>query len=361
MKKTIAIILALIMTLVVFAACNNNNTPSGGTSDATKEPAAPGTTKPADTKAPDTPTTKQETTKAPTPTEPATTEAPEIPVPAIPEGIMVYHQDFDSFANTADSAEVAKLLGWQIRNKVNGEEDFALTDNTTTYTIEDGKLKLANNVDGATDSYMLMVGDSYMKPAAVGLYTIQYDVHYTAVGSATRYVCVLANYNGYDTYNSFHLRADGSANNQVRFIGSWYTYDVYGDFYAAGKDNNTGSSIANELYGLTYDKSATPLLDKDLTIRYQVTAEGPMVWIRDNSLPGSEFVCVSKPDSAGTGSGYWGMIDNYALCLKTGGKIDSYVDNISVWTGLGDEPLDNSTTAYETAIAAYLAEVNKAQ
>ena len=55
------------------------------------------------------------------------------------------------------------------------------------------------------------------------------------------------------------------------------------------------------------------------------------------------------------------MIDNYALCLKTGGKIDSYVDNISVWTGLGDEPLDNSTTAYETAIAAYLAEVNKAQ
>lgn len=137
MKRTIAIILALMMTLVVFAACNNSNTPSGGTSEATKEPATPGTTKPADTKAPDTPTTKQETTKAPTPTEPATTEAPEIPVPAIPEGIMVYHQDFDSFANTTDSAEVAKLLGWQIRNKVNGEDDFALTDNTTIYTIED--------------------------------------------------------------------------------------------------------------------------------------------------------------------------------------------------------------------------------
>lgn len=365
MKRTLAIVLALVMTLFVFAGCNNTNKPEV-TTEGTKTPDAPASSaEVTEKKDPDT-TTKATTT--PAQTKPATepvTEAPEIPVPTIPEGIMVIHQDFDSFPNTTGNDEVAKLLGWQIRNKDNGtlpsgEPDAAYTDNTTVYSIEDGKLKLVNNTDAGKDSYFRIATDAFMKPAAVGTYTIQYDINYVEFAKPDRYICILANYNGYDTYNSFHLRASGIANNQVRFIGSWYTYDVAGDFYAAGNDADKGSSIANKLFGLTYDSTQAALQNKDLTVRYQATADGPMVWIRDNTTPGADFVCVSKPDASGTGSGYWGLIENYAICLKTGGKINGYVDNISVWTGLGDQPLDTTTTAYETAIASYLAEVQKA-
>ncbi len=364
MKRTLALILALLMTLVVFASCNNTNQPEVTTPAGTKAPSDPATTP--TTKPSTNPETKPATKPAETKpaTEPAT-EAPEIPVPTIQDGIMVFHQDFDTFPNTTGNDEVAKLLGWQIRNKDNGtlptgEPDAALTDNTTVYSIEDGKLKLVNNTDDGKDSYFKMVGDDYMKPAAVGNYTIQYDLRYIESSKPDRYICILANYNGYDTYNSFHLRASAYANNQVRFIGSWYTYDVAGDFYAAGNDTDKGSSIGNKLWGLTYDKNEAPLMGKDITVRYQATPEGPVVWLRDNGAANPEFVCISKPDASGTASGYWGLIENYALCLKTGGKMNGYVDNISVWTGLGDEPIDTTTTAYETAIASYLEQVKKA-
>lgn len=360
MKKTVALILALLMISVLFVSCNKQG--NGG--DTTPAPGSSAAT-PNTTKAPES-TKKPDATKAPGTTAEPTTEKPEVPVPTIADGLMVYHQDFDSLPDITDSNEVASKLGWQIRNKKMDNGDVALTDNSAVYTIENGKLKIVNYDNGnikGNDSYLKILDDNFMKPAAVKgkTYTIQYDVHYIAATSDSRYVCILANYGGYDTYNSFHLRANGTANNQVRYISSWYTYDIAGDFYAAGKDDTTGSSIVQKLYGTTYVKGESPLLGKDLTIRYQVTAEGPVVWIRDNSVAGADFVCVSKPDATANGAFYWGLIENYALCIKTGGAIDSYVDNISVWTGLGNEPLDTSDTAYKAAIADYLKQVEAQQ
>ncbi len=357
MKRTLSLILAMLMITVALASCQNSN---GG--DTTTEP--PSQTKaPAETSEEREDTTKAEepeTTKAPVVTTPAETEPPEIPTPEIADGLMVINYDFDTLPDTEGNDAVAALLGWQIRNKSDG----AITDNTAVYSIEGGKLKVINYNDGAIDggdSYFLIAGDDYMKPAAVGSYTIQYDVNYLATAKPDRYVCLIANYGGCDIYNSFHLRARGTANNQVRF-SSWSTYDIKGsDFYAAGTDNDdTGSSIANKLYGLTYDSSASPLIGKDLTIRWVLDAEaGPSAYIRDNSSPTGEFVCVSKADAGAGAMAYWGLLDSYAIALKTGGKIDSYVDNIKVWTGTGDEPLDATTTAYEAAISDYLKQVQQ--
>ena len=68
---------------------------------------------------------------------------------------------------------------------------------------------------------------------------------------------------------------------------------------------------------------------------------------------------MSKADSAEGGIFYWNEIPNYAVELKLGATIDGYLDNVAIWTGLGDIPADKSTGAYEAAIAAYLAEVQK--
>lgn len=358
MKRTLSLILAMVMILIVLAGCQNGG--NGG--ENTTEPPTQSKSPAESSKAPaeTTKAKEPETTKAPVPTDPPQTDPPETPVPQIADGLMVINYDFDTLPDTTGNDAVAALLGWQIRNKADG----AITDNTTVYSIEGGRLKLVNYNDGAIeggDSYLLIAGDDYMKPAAVGSYTIQYDVNYQAVSKPDRYVCMIANYGGSDIYNSFHLRARGTANNQVRF-SSWSTYDAKGsDFYAAGTDtDSTGSSIAYKLYGLTYDSTASPLLGKDLTIRWVLDAEaGLSAYIRDNANPTGEFVCVSKADAGATGMTYWGLLDSYAIALKTGGKIDSYVDNIKVWTGIGDEPLDATTTAYENAIADYLKQVKQ--
>lgn len=361
MKKTVALILALLMISVLFVSCNKqgnggDTTPAPGSLDA-----APNTTKaPESTKKPD-------ATKAPGTTAEPTTEKPEVPVPTIADGLMVYHQDFDSLPDITDSNEVASKLGWQIRNKKMDNGDGALTDNTAIYTIEDGKLKIVNYDNGnktdGKDSYFKMLDDFFMKPAAKGNYTVQYDVTYLAASKPDRYVVLLTNYNGFDSYNSCHIRAQGSGNNQNRFLGSWSNYDIKGPYYAGTTaESDEASSIAKKVFGQDIDTSVGVMYNKSVTIRIQCNyAEGPSCYMRDNSVPGSDFVLVSKPDSTANGFQYWNMIDNYAICLKVGGKIDSYVDNISIWSGLGNEPLDTSDTAYKAAIADYLKQVEAQQ
>lgn len=359
MKRVITLVLALLMVAALFAGCSNdNNTPADTTTPASKDTTTPAPQDTTTEKPQDTTTPKAEDTTTEKPKD-TTTEAPKVEIPAIPEGTMVYFENFDSYADTADSAAVAQLLGWQIRNIADG----ALTDNTTKYSIESGALKLVNydggNIDGK-DSYIQITTNEYMAAACQGDYTIQYDIKYTATKTNDRYIVLVANYDGYNSYNTCHLRVYGSANNQPRFLGAWYAYDLKGsDFYSADQDDSDGTtSVLKKLTGQDFDKNVPALLDKSITIRYQANYnEGPTVYMRDNSQPGAEFVCVSKPDISASGTYYWNALEAYALCLKTGAAIDGYVDNIAVWTGLGDMPADTSTTAYTTAIADYLAKV----
>jgi hypothetical protein len=364
MKRLVIFILSLVMVLVCLPACVGGNVPGETTAadkTTTSVPTGAVTTASSAVTTKAVETTKAATTAKVTTAAPETTAAPKIEIPVVPEGVMVYFEDFDSYSNTTTNEATMAALGWQIRNTADG----ALTDNTGKYFIENGTLRFLNydggNIAGK-DSYTKILTDEYMIACCRGNYTLQYDVKYTDAGDKNRYCVILLNYDGCNSYNSFHLRIAGSANNQIRFIGSWYTYDVAGDFYAADtNDADAGSTVLMKLTGQAYDASVYALKDKWLTIRYQANYnEGPTVYIRDNSQANAQFICVSKPDAAGTGALYWNMIESYAVALKLGTTIDGYLDNVAIWTGLGEMPSDHTTTAYKNAIAGYLAEVSKA-
>jgi hypothetical protein len=361
MKRAVIFILALTLVLVSLAACAGGENAETTAAATTAAPAGNETTK-----APAAETTKKaETTKAATTVKvttavPETTEAPKIDIPVVPEGAMVYFEDFEKYANTTDTAATMTALGWQLRNIADG----ALTDNTGKYFLENGTLRYLNYDGGAItakDSYTKILTDEYMIAACQGNYTLQYDLKYTAAGDKNRYIVILLNYDGYNSYNSFHLRMAGSANSQIRFIGSWYTYDVAGEFYAADTVDGDGSStVLNKLTGQNYDATVYALQDKWLTVRYQANYnDGPTIYVRDNSQANAQFICVSKSDPTAGGILYWNAIESYAVALKLGSTIDGYLDNIAIWTGLGEMPTDHTTTAYQTAIAGYLAEVAK--
>ncbi len=356
MKRAVIFILALMMVLVSLSAC------AGG--DNAETTAATTTAAPAGSEGAET-TKKAETTKAATTAKvttaaPETTEGPKIDIPVVPEGAMVYFEDFEKYSNTADNDATMAALNWKIRNIADG----ALTDNTGKYFIENGTFKYLNydggNIDGK-DSYTKILSDEYMIAACQGDYTLQYDIMYTNAKKYDRYAVILLNYDGYNSYNSFHLRLAGSGNSQIRFIGSWSTYDVAGEFFAADTVDGDGTTtIINKLTGQNYDTAVLALQNKWLTIRYQANYnDGPTIYVRDNSQANAQFICVSKCDASAGGFLYLNSIESYAVALKLGAAIDGYLDNIAIWTGLGEMPSDKTTTAYETAIAPYLAEVAK--
>lgn len=268
---------------------------------------------------------------------------------AIHDGDLVYYQGFD-YSNISGNDEVTALLGWRIVNI----EDGALKDHTAQYSIEDGRLKI-NNAEG-TDCYCYILDDSKMwEVVSHGRYTVQYDVQITNDASTTakdRYIALIYNYDGKDTYNSFHVRTRGTANNQCRVVGSWSTYDVDGDYYAAGTDNGTSSSILYKLTNgqSTYAANTAALLNMNFTIKYQCdsSAAGPTVYMKNNDIENSEFVLVSKGDESSSGFSSWynsTVMGAFALALKPSQKVDGYIDNIYVYAGLGDAP-ENTSTSY---------------
>lgn len=372
MKRIITLVLALIMVSALFVGCNNNaNNPSDSTTpDAGTTTPKSGDTTPSGTtsdktsdKTPETTPAQPDDTTTDKPKE-TTTDAPKVELPAIPEGTMVYFENFDSYADANDSEAVAKLLGWTILNKADG----ALTDNSASYALEGGALKITNWDNDAVakpvDCYVLMTTSEYMAAACQGDYTVQFDIKYTAVKSNDRYITIIENFDGCNSYNTFHLRAYGTAHLQCRLFGEWKgTYDLRGSEFDACADDTKGdscTSIAKKLLGKTYNKDEAVLLNIPITVRIQCSYnDGPIIWLRDNSKADAQFVCVAKYDLGSNGAIFWNAIEEYALCLKVGGGIDGYVDNIAVWTGLGEVPTDTSTTAYTTAIADYLAKVSK--
>ncbi len=353
-KRALTIVLALLMISALFVGCAGDQTSGDDTTTTASTPDTPApdtgndTTPQETTPAPKDTTTEKETTKKET-----TTEAPAPVYPTIPEGTMVYYEDF-TYDNVSGNEVLEQLLGWKIMNKSDG----GLTDNTAEYAIEDGQLKVTNWDDGritGADCYFVIADTEYMAAACQGDYTVQYDVLCTATKAHDRYINIITNYDGYNTYNSFHLRMNGSGNNQPRFFGTWYVFDLKGsDYYATGKDDGTsGSSIIYKLTNgqTTFVSGETPLIGKSLTIRIQSSYnDGPTIWVRDNSQANAEFICVSKPDESTTGYAFWNATEDYAVALKVGGSIDGYIDNIAIWTGLGDMPVDTTTAAYENAI-----------
>ena len=262
-------------------------------------------------------------------------------------GVLIYEETFD-YADEVDHNATLAQLGWEAQTKAMG----AYTDPTAVVSLQDGKLFVL----GASDTYFLMLTEEDMAAYDGQTITIQYDVEYTTASNISRYFCILANYAG-QKYNSFHFRNGGNGNNQAHVDGSWVTYDAYNgstDAYAPATDANNGSSIAMKLLGKKYDSNVGAFSGVPVTIRYVLDPEsGTAVYMKKAEDPEGAFTLVSVHDGSAQGVSYYGSWEANAICLKTGGAQNGYIDNIAVWTGDGNypqpEPEPEETETSETA------------
>lgn len=263
------------------------------------------------------------------------------------DGVLIYQETFDDYTDQTDGEKTLAEIGWVAQSK----DDGAYYNPTAVLTITEGQLQIANT---GNDSYYLMLTEEDMAAYDGKTITIQYDVTYTTAGNSSRYLCILANYNG-QNYNSFHFRNRGDGNNQAHIGGNWKTYDAINaatDAYSGGDDNTKGTSIAMRLLGQKLDTGAMAFSGVPVTIRYVLHAtEGPTVYMKLAEDSESAFVCVSMPD-AGADMSVYNSWDANAICFKVGGSQNGYLDNIAVWTGDGDfpqpEPEVEETVAVET-------------
>ena len=199
----------------------------------------------------------------------------------------------------------------------------------------------------------MILNDTKMTSAWQGDYTLQFDVSLSSAGDAARYIALLTDYKQdvKGTYHSFHLRINGSANSQARMNGKWWNFDSAGPYFAADQDDTDGtSSIAKKVLGKDFDGSQL-LKNKKLTVRivcekYDI---GPRVYVR-NTGEGGDFVLVSRAGGDAVTSGTWRSTGGKAIVLKAGGTINGYIDNILVYTGMG-EPVFEELKIPETTAA----------
>ena len=355
--KVCASVLAIMMCAVCFAACGSKDT-----GDTTTTP-APTTTTPA----PDT-TTEATTTEATTTTEKtteATTTEPEPEGPKVPaEGLIVYYEDFNSYADNKDTAAVLKALGWTrltkeangVYNETDGEFAFEAGrlyfDNYKTQEEKDAATAAGDTRVFGKDGYYAidMLNDEYMKPVVAGKYTLQYDVEYIAAGDNQRYALIITECSpDGQCYNSFHFRIRGKADHQCHFYGSWKTFsavDLVADVNPAADaaDGSEGTPILQKLlgkdwatYGAEYNFQNVPV-----TIKCQWNPEeGHYVYMKKTS--DADFIQVSAPSVNADGMMYIGW-DGWSVQFKFGATIDGYMDNICIWTGWGEKPVGTTVT-----------------
>ncbi len=256
---------------------------------------------------------------------------------------IIYYENFEDEKVSRSSEEVLSSLGWVADTVSNG----AYCDNTTSYSIvsrdNSKKLLLQNYRTSGTDSYVIILSAAQMGKYHEKNYTYQYDICYSSASDAKRYIALVSEYKG-DFYNTFHLRFNGSANNQVHTDSTWLSYDVKGTNYAASTDKN---SISNKIFGVDFSENSKLLEGVSVSIRYVVDWEnGNSVYLRLNTEgyeSSGEWILVSKLSASSTGASYFKPNSGGAgIALKTGGKINGYIDNIIVWKGVGDEPSDKS-------------------
>ncbi|MGN1346086.1 MAG: hypothetical protein ACI4V1_04825 [Eubacteriales bacterium] len=239
-----------------------------------------------------------------------------LPAAAEGDGEIVYVQTFDDVASFDD-------LGWEICE--------SLTTNTSTYTVEDGKLTVDNI--GGNDSYVIVVPASVMDEVNKGDYTVGYDFTLLEAGDTARYLAMLVNYDREigNTYNSLHMRMKGYADFQNRFAGTWSSnLDLtsgYQDLPVfTSKDDG---AISNRLFGLAYNEAEMVIANLPIRYEMRICNSGQYVEVYMNG------VLISGTDEAGWDQFTWASEDYSEICLKSGASILGTVDNIVVAKGLG--------------------------
>ena len=357
--KVCASVLAIMMCAASLVACGGGNEPADTTTAATTTAAtttAATTTEATTTEAT---TTTEKTTTATTTTTTAEPE-PEVKIPA--EGLIVFYEDFNSYANSTDTEAVLKALKW---TKLTKEANGVYNETDGEFAIVDGRLYFDNwdaeglpegdtRVRGTDGYYQIdMLNDEYMMPVVMGKYTLQYDVEYVDSKNISRYAVIITECSADgQCYNSFHFRIGGYGNNQAHFYGSWKTYDAFDpatDLYVASTATDAetaatkGTPISFKLLGKYYNKEDVHMFANiPVTIRQRWNPEmGHSCFMKTNTM--TDFVQVSEPSVNADGPMYIGW-EGYAVQFKFGATIDGYMDNICIWTGWGEKPAGTAVT-----------------
>jgi len=286
-------------------------------------------------------------------------------------GTMIFHEDFEGYSTTTTNTDTFTALKngnggvWTLDSTGSPYYESAYTTNTNNkYTIENGQLNIVGK-GASNDAYLVIADETTLWELQNTQYTIQYDIEYSDYAyNAKRYIALMWEYCG-SHYSSFFVRVNGSGNYQMRRgANAWLemeSYDV-NDLYAGSvdkTDTEDGTSIINKLYGIDMGgvEDTNRMLNTSLTVRIQIDTDGSAaIFVRANSetCQGSnrlsdDFVQVSRFKANATNSAYLNASNAFlggALCLKVGGPINGYMDNIMVYTGHGDVPT-NTTVSYE--------------
>ena len=313
------------------------------------------------------------------------------------DGMMVYFEDFDDLSNEATSAELFKALGWNNlfpngRTLPTGSDDEtskpgAAMMSKISLKAEGGQLIVSNQ---SGDSFMEILSTEYMTPAASGDYTVQIDMTFKSgsgwASIAPRYK---SNYytswfaawkvksTGYGNHEAYGKGKDTDANyirptsgvNSVKYDNTtvatgWWCSRVAG-YQDITTNNKSGSLVDRKITVLvqvvradsTYSHKPTDaelgdtskMTDAAAIQGYKdtVLTYGFHIWVLDKN---GQKVLVSayNPDSSfNSEAEKWTEWLGDTLAFGINGSTTVAIDNLAVWTGLGDMPEDKSTAAYE--------------
>ena len=291
-------------------------------------------------------TPKETPADTPAETDPVEPPTPEYD-PAPEEGTLLFYEDFEDVDLGLDSPKTVAALGWTAL----GSDNSAYSDGTASFTVKElngSRALYIQNYDGKTagkSSYLEILSSEQFGFLHGKSYTYQYDVTYTTASAGSQYINIISEHNG-GFYNTYHLRNAGYAHNQCCVSGSFYRYAT------TYTDEN---SVATKLLGKKYVSTVQVLSNVTVSVRYVVDwQKGNSVYVRsfdEKAVSPGEWILVSAFDPTQPGAEYFTPdAGGAAMVLKVSGGQNGYVDNITIWSGTGDEP-DDKNNAYLTPSA----------
>ena len=317
------------------------------------------------------------------------------------DGMMVYYEDFNGLTSDMSHADILEELSWKALYNSASSIPANLTDlaevgerknPTAIFSASNGSLYVNNNVSSAAESIFKILTDEYMASCAAGDYTISYDMVFDTFNNANAYVSAAPHFS-YDATTNSHtfpmviIRATGRMNHELR-VNNGATGGGHKNVNNSSAISANQTSAANawwvtrifgELSNATYDSTATTNLITGQNINVTIKmvkrtsswsdaidrAElGDISKVNASRLTTAETekltwgyhiyingVLASRFNTENENAQYWNELTSDTFGFFFGANTAVYLDNLAIWTGLGDMPEDTTTTAYENHIA----------
>ena len=226
------------------------------------------------------------------------------------EGTLVWHEEFDEIGKMGSALQIARNTCFEHLFFKTG----ALNDFSGDIKIRKNNDSLALYAEGVsnTSAYVRLLSAAQVGAFCEENFTLQYDISYLKGTGSDGYTGFAINYHG-DEYTLIAL-------------------DMGGKLSVIGCDNGLETLKASyaKLTGVPYDGSTQAMKGVTRTVRVQVDYEnGITVWVKgDGDFEQVIHTAAARLDPDDSG----------ALALVTKGTQAAYIDNISLWTGLGECP-----------------------